>query len=108
MKTLRVLWIGFLALFARKVKEDPIARLERIVRLAKAGNTATLMFKDVQLGEVRLAMYQTLAQPTSLEQAKARTPEDIIREQVRLMAPGMERMPIPKPPPGHEPPGFDG
>ena len=81
MKTLRVLWIGFLALFARKVKEDPIARLERIVRLAKAGNTATLMFKDVQLGEVRLAMYQTLAQPTALEQAKARTPEDIIREQ---------------------------
>ena len=110
MKTLRVLWVGFLALFARKAQEDPIARLERIVKVAKTSNAATLSFHDPQLGEVRLAMYQTVSQ-ASLDTGKRQSPEEVLRQSIRVMAPGFERVPLPKGSPNAPPQeeaGFDG
>jgi hypothetical protein len=108
VKFLRYIWAWFL----RAPKEDAAARIDRVLEIAKKRGAATLAYRDPVLGEVHLAMYQTVT-PTQLDPGKQKSAEDIIREQLRVMVPGsgMDQMPIPKPRPGterHEEAGFDG
>ena len=93
--------------------EDPILRVSRMLDAAKSRGLATLAWTDPDLGEIRSAFYATQPALPQMPAVKDRTPEEMVRETVRIMSPGFQDVPLPKQPrrPAGLPPdnaGLDG
>ena len=85
-------------------REDPVARVCRMLDAAKSRQLAMMAWKDPDFGEVMTSFYAAPAQAQTLDDIKQPTAEEMLLHRVREMAPGFQGAPLPKP--SRSPPGL--